>query len=99
MHWSYKKPSVIARSSTKVKYNVLACVATKVIWRQALLEELHITSLSVLVLWCDNLSIVALAANPVLHARIKHVKLDIYFIREKILVNVLLCGISLYVSN
>ena len=34
---------------------------------------------------CDNLSTVYLAANPLLHARTKHVELDQYFVREKVL--------------
>lgn len=32
---------------------------------------------------CDNLSTVQLAANPVLHARTKHVEFDLYFVHEK----------------
>ena len=46
--------------------------------------ELKITSPRVPTLWCDNLSTVHLAANPVLHARTKHIEMDLYFIREKI---------------
>ena len=34
--------------------------------------------------WCDNLSTVQLAANPILHARTKHVELDLYFVRDKV---------------
>ena len=37
------------------------------------------------VMWCDNLSIVLLSANPILHARTKHIELDLYFVREKVL--------------
>lgn len=36
-------------------------------------------------LYCDNLSIVALSHNPVLHAKTKHMELDIFFQREKVL--------------
>uniref|UniRef100_A0A803P8J1 Integrase catalytic domain-containing protein n=1 Tax=Cannabis sativa TaxID=3483 RepID=A0A803P8J1_CANSA len=35
--------------------------------------------------WCDNQSIVLLAANPVLHARTKHIEIDLYFVRDKVL--------------
>ena len=37
------------------------------------------------VIWCDNVSTVMLAGNPVLHARTKHIELDLYFVREKVL--------------
>jgi len=35
-------------------------------------------------LLCDNLSAVLLSHNPVLHARTKHIELDIYFVRERV---------------
>ncbi|KAL6314759.1 hypothetical protein AAG906_027107 [Vitis piasezkii] len=37
------------------------------------------------VIWCDNISIVSLSANPVLHSRTKHMELDLYFVREKVM--------------
>lgn len=36
------------------------------------------------VLWCDNLSTVLLSANPIQHARTKHIELDLFFVREKV---------------
>ncbi|PNX63545.1 putative TIR-NBS-LRR resistance protein, partial [Trifolium pratense] len=41
------------------------------------------------VLLCDNVSAVMIAHNSVLHARTKHLELDIHFIREKVLVKAL----------
>ena len=35
-------------------------------------------------IWCDNNSAIALATNPVFHARTKHVEVDFHFVREKI---------------
>ena len=35
-------------------------------------------------IWCDNMSTVHMAANPVLHARTKHIELDLYFVRDKV---------------
>ena len=36
-------------------------------------------------LLCDNESALALAANPVFHARSKHIEVDVHFVREKVL--------------
>jgi len=38
------------------------------------------------VIYCDNISSILLANNPVYHARTKHIEVQYHFIREKILV-------------
>lgn len=43
-----------------------------------------------LILYCDNLSEVALSHNPVLHARIRHMELDVHFLIEKVVSQALL---------
>lgn len=34
--------------------------------------------------WCNNLSVISLAANPKFHARTKHIEVDVYFVRDKV---------------
>ena len=36
-------------------------------------------------IYCNNKSVVAISYNPVLHARTKHMEIDNFFVREKVL--------------
>jgi len=37
------------------------------------------------VLWCDNLSAKALASNTIMHARSKHIEIDVHYIDDQVL--------------
>ena len=49
------------------------------------MSELQLLLAKPPLVWCDNLSTVLLSANPVLHARTKHIELDLYFVRENVI--------------
>ena len=83
--WSSKKQAVVSRSSTETENRSLAHVAAEISWVQSLLNELQFPLSSTPITWCDNLGASALAANPVYHARTKHIELDVHFIRDKVL--------------
>lgn len=38
-------------------------------------------------LFCDNLSVIALSFNPVQHQRTKHIEIDVHFVRERVSTN------------
>lgn len=83
--WCAKKQHTVARSSTEAEYRALAHTAADVTWVQQLLLDLHVTPTLPHLVWCDNQSAIALASNPIFHAQTKHVEVDYYFIREKVL--------------
>ena len=49
-----------------------------------MLTELTLPTTGSVNLFCDSKSALDLAANPVYHARTKHIEIDCHFIREKI---------------
>lgn len=81
--WWSKKQTVIARSSTEVEYQSLAHATAEITWMQTLLSKLVVQH-STPQVYCDNLSTVFLANNPVLYTCTKNVELD-FFVHQKVL--------------
>jgi hypothetical protein len=84
MSWCARKHATVSRSSTEAEYKSLANATTKVMWVQKLLDELGILHPRVVRLWCDNIEAKYLSANPVFHARTKHIEIDFHFAREPV---------------
>ncbi|XP_019154333.1 PREDICTED: uncharacterized protein LOC109150813 [Ipomoea nil] len=82
--WLSRKQRTVARSSTEAEYKALADVAAEVTWVVSLLRELGLHTSQPSTLWCDNLGATYLCANPVFHARTKHVEIDYHFVRDKV---------------
>jgi hypothetical protein len=60
-------------------------VTCEAIWVKRLLKELHEEVSEPTVIYCDNLSSIKLAKNPVFHARTKHIEVHYHFVRERVL--------------
>ena len=83
--WLSKKQFVVARSSMKFGYRALALVAYEVTWLKQLLSELTSCLSHNSIIWCDNVSVGALAMYPVFHAHKKHIEIDVHFVRDQVL--------------
>lgn len=82
--WSAKKQATVARSSTEAEYKALANVVSELVWLLQLLQNLYAPCFaSTPVLWCDKNSTIALATNPMFHAKSKHIEVDFHFVFEK----------------
>nr|XP_043611638.1 secreted RxLR effector protein 161-like [Erigeron canadensis] len=82
--WCSKRQPTVSLSTTEAEYRAAAMAAQEITWIMLLLKELHQTTEYGVPLYCDNLSAIRLAENPIFHARTKHVEVHYHFIREKV---------------
>ncbi|XP_025636165.1 uncharacterized mitochondrial protein AtMg00810-like [Arachis hypogaea] len=80
--WSSKKQGAVARSSTEAEYRAMADLVAELIWIKGLMIELRAKLSTPPSMFCDNLSAVLLAANPILHSKSKHFETDLQFVRD-----------------
>jgi histone deacetylase 1/2 len=87
--WSARKQATVSRSSTEAEYKAVANATAEVMWIQTLMKEIGLKCPSTARLWCDNIGAKYLSANPVFHARTKHIEVDYHFVRERVASNLL----------
>eukprot|EP00253_Pinus_taeda_P034244 PITA_34244 len=80
--WSSKKQSIVALSSTEAKYVAITSASTQALWLRKFLEEIGEKQIQPTVIYCDNVSAIKLAKNPIHHSRTKHFDLKYHFIRD-----------------
>lgn len=82
--WNSKKQQTVAKSSTEAEYRALGLATTELVWIQSLLRDIGYASTHSPIIWCDNIGATYLSANPVFHARSKHLEVDFHFVRDKV---------------
>ena len=81
--WRSKKQNVVARSSAKAEFRLVAHGICEV-WVKRILDGLKVPILSPIKAYCDNKATISIAHDPILHNRTKHVEVDKHFSKEKI---------------
>ncbi|GKF76443.1 cysteine-rich receptor-like protein kinase 8, partial [Tanacetum coccineum] len=84
MSWKAKKQVVVFRSSAEAEYRAVALTCCEVTWLVSLFKDLGIANLEPVDLHCDNQAALYIAANPVFHARTKHIEVDCHFVRDQL---------------
>lgn len=75
----------MSRSSTEAEYKSLQMLQQRLCWNvPTLLHEFRLSQPKLAILWCDNIGATYLSANPVFHARTKHIEVDYHFVRERV---------------
>jgi len=82
--WSSKKQSTVALSTTEDEYMAASYCTREAIWLRQLLEDVKCEDVEGTLILCDNQGAIALAKNPVHHARTKHIEMQHHFVREKV---------------
>lgn len=82
--WQAKKQSTIALSTAEAEYAALTQAAKEAIWLQNLLKDLGMSKYAPRIVNIDNQGTIALAENPIHHARTKHLDIQLQFVRDSI---------------
>ena len=82
--WKSKKQNVVAHSSAEAEFRGMTLGLCETLWLRLLLQDLGYLSRKPIRLFCDNKAACDIAHNPVQHDRTKHVKVDKFFIKEKL---------------
>ena len=82
--WSSKKQPTVALSSTEAEYKAACFAACEAVWLRRILAVMGVPIRMATTLRCDNQSCMAIAKNPVFHARTKHIEIQYHYVRELI---------------
>ncbi|GJW31972.1 ribonuclease H-like domain-containing protein, partial [Tanacetum coccineum] len=80
--WSSKCQPTLSCSSAEAEYRGVANAVAETCWLRNILHELHTPLSSATLVYCDNVSVVYLSCNSVQHQRMKHIEIDIHFVRD-----------------
>ncbi|GKV02336.1 hypothetical protein SLEP1_g14789 [Rubroshorea leprosula] len=80
--WRACKQKAVARSSTEAEYRALAAASSELVWIKHLLHELGHPVSECPTVYCDNVGATHLSSNPIMHTRMKHIAIDLHFVRE-----------------
>ena len=76
--------ATISLSTSEAEYMALSAATQEVVWLGKLLSDLNSTPQSPVRLMEDNQGAIAIAKNPVAHARTKHIDIRYHYVREAV---------------
>ncbi|KAJ9542546.1 hypothetical protein OSB04_029052 [Centaurea solstitialis] len=82
--WTSKKQNSVSTSTAEAEYVAAGICCAQVLWLRNQLQDYDI-QLSRIPIYCDNTSAIAIANNPVLHSKTKHIEVIYHFIRDHVM--------------
>ncbi|KAM2377501.1 hypothetical protein ACFX1X_044093 [Malus domestica] len=82
--WASIKQNIVALSIAEAEYVSVAEATSQAKWLRFVLEDFGEEQVEGTPIMCDNTSAIAMAKNPVLHQRTRHISRKFHFIREAI---------------
>ena len=82
--WLSKKQPTMATSSCEAEYRAVFTATVECIWLRRLMADLGVGQSSATTILTDRQSALAVARNPVFHARTKHIEVHYHNVRERL---------------
>ena len=82
--WLSKKQSTVATSTCEAEYRAAFTATVDCVWLRRLLADLHECQQTPTTIFTDSQSALAVARNPVFHARTKHIEVHYHYVRERL---------------
>ncbi|MCO5604449.1 hypothetical protein L7F22_058615 [Adiantum nelumboides] len=83
--WLSKKQPTVATSSCETEYRAVFTATVECVWLRRLMTDLGVGQDTANTIYIDSQSTLAVARNPVFHARTKHIEVDYHYVRERLL--------------
>jgi hypothetical protein len=70
--------------STEAEYWAVANGVEEACWLRQLLQELHASLTKSTIVYCNNVNAIYLSTNPIQHRCMKHIEINLHFVRERV---------------
>ncbi|KAK6131602.1 hypothetical protein DH2020_034616 [Rehmannia glutinosa] len=80
--WFSKKQNSIATFTAEAEYIAAGNCCAQVLWMRQQLRDYEIEEKEIPIIFCDNISAINIAQNPVHHNRTKHIEIRHHFLRD-----------------
>ena len=82
--WASLKQNTVALSTAEAEYVSASEATTQAIWLRDVLNDLGEVQANATLLYCDNMSAIAMIKNLVFHQKTRHINRKIHFVREAV---------------